>query len=766
MSVTNGTVAKDAKRLLERLAPAPRHICWTNGGWVTVDTPLTADRLREHLAGTAVVGSYPAADGVARFGIIDVDVHPPDGQDPTPEEVAAAEEYAMRKSAELGTAGVDHILIRGHDGGSYHLDFATTAIPADRLGRWLKAFVADAGPVQVDTFPAPGGGGNAVRLPGRHHKRSDSWSAVRSGDEWKAWPAPLQAFLELRENPADRFPDPGEPDRQEDPAGPPRTDRPGDVFNLLVPIEDVLAAYGWTLDREDGDRVRWTRPGKSESISASVRGNTVWVFTSAVKGLPKSEAGGKPYTAFALVACLEFGGNFARAAAALAKQGFCSPPSGGRSEPKVVAEVPDTPPPPTWPEPPGREAFFGLVGDITAVIEPASESDPVAVLVQTLICFGNRIGRRAHWVAESVRHYGNEFAVLMGQSSKARKGTSWGQVHHLFQLADQEPDGIRDPLSPSWSSDRILSGLSSGEGMIWAVRDPISKNGEITDEGVSDKRLLALEPEFANVLKQNDRQGNTLSTMLRQAWETGKLGSLVKNSPARSTDAHISVIGHITTEELSRYLTATESANGFGNRIMWFLVRRSKYLPEGGEPERRAMGELATRLRSAVRFAEGVGLMARDEEARELWHAIYRPLSEGGPGLAGALLGRAEAHVMRLAMLYALLDESPMIRAEHLLAATSLWDFSDRSVKFVFGESLGNPLADDLARLIRQAGTGGVTKSDIFQYLGRHAPAEKVNQALNLLVVQGVAYADKVSTGGRPSEKWFPGRKPNGGANG
>src|SRR5205823_2555764 len=101
---------------------------------------------------------------------------------------------------------------------------------------------------------------------------------------------------------------------------------------------------------------------------------------------------------------------------------------------------------------------------------------------------------------------------------------------------------------------------SSGEGLIWAVRDRIMKRekvkekGEVSyveveaDPGVSDKRLLVYEPEFANVLKQTERQGNTLSAILRQAWDGLDLRTLTKNSPARSTGAHVSLIGHITSD--------------------------------------------------------------------------------------------------------------------------------------------------------------------------------------------------------------------------
>jgi hypothetical protein len=125
------------------------------------------------------------------------------------------------------------------------------------------------------------------------------------------------------------------------------------------------------------------------------------------------------------------------------------------------------------------------------------------------------------------------------------------------------------------------------------------------------------------------REGNTLAPVIRAAWESGRLRTMVKNSPARATDAHISIIGHTTRDELRGLLTQTESANGFGNRFNWLAVRRSKCLPEGGKIETVNFNDLVTRLHSAIEFARGMEEMKRSEEARELWRAAYPELSEG-----------------------------------------------------------------------------------------------------------------------------------------
>jgi hypothetical protein len=229
---------------------------------------------------------------------------------------------------------------------------------------------------------------------------------------------------------------------------------------------------------------------------------------------------------------------------------------------------------------------------------------------------------------------------------------------------------------------------------------------------------------------------------------------MVKNSPAKATGPHISMIGNITVEEYRRCLTQTEIANGSANRYLAVCADRSKVLPLGGRVDPAAWGALRTELDLAVAFAKAAGEVGRDEEATAIWCAVYADLSEGKPGLAGAMLARAEAHVMRLAMLYALLDRSSLIQGPHLLAALALWDYVERSVYFIFGDSLGDPLADELLRLLR-ACPEGRTRNDLMEYFGRHQRSEKIGQALALLLQYQLARVEKQETGGRPAERWF-----------
>ena len=153
---------------------------------------------------------------------------------------------------------------------------------------------------------------------------------------------------------------------------------------------------------------------------------------------------------------------------------------------------------PQWPAL-GEAAYHGLAGEIVRTLEPETEADPVALLLSFFVCFGNAVGRKPHYLVEGDTHHGNLFAGLVGASGEGRKGTSLGRALRLF-----------DGIDGDWSKKCLSTGLSSGEGLIWAVRDrieglePIKEKGQIVgyqdvvrDPGVDDKRLLVVEPELA-----------------------------------------------------------------------------------------------------------------------------------------------------------------------------------------------------------------------------------------------------------------------------
>jgi len=346
----------------------------------------------------------------------------------------------------------------------------------------------------------------------------------------------------------------------------------------------------------------------------------------------------------------------------------------------------------------------------------------------------------------------NLFVAEVGKSSKSRKGLAWSTPRYLFKDID-----------PDWGQKRIQGGLSSGEGLVYAVRDrreekkPIREKSRVVDyetvmvdEGVDDKRLLCVEEEFAQVLKAATREGNIVSMILRCAWDGARLAPMTKNNPIQATNAHISIIAHITRDELLRHLTDTEQANGFANRFIWLFLERSKSIANPTGVPNELLEPLIDRLRDAVNFARKTTLMQRDADAAVVWKKAYDELSKEKAGLVGSITARGEAQTMRLACIHALTDQSAVVRIEHLEAAIALWEYSEKCAEFIFGDSQGDPAVDRIVAGLKQ---GPMDETEIAGLFNRHNYNEK-DRALAFIFKNEIAKPEIEVTGGRNRTVW------------
>lgn len=254
----------------------------------------------------------------------------------------------------------------------------------------------------------------------------------------------------------------------------------------------------------------------------------------------------------------------------------------------------------------------------------------------------------------------------------------------------------------------------------------------MAEPGINDKRLLCIEEEMSQVLKTGQRQGATISEIIRRSWDSrSTLQTMTKASPAKATDAHISILSHITKAELSREITETDLANGLANRFGWFLVRRVQLLPDPVRLSDDVADDLGRRIRQALEFAGTVGSITRDADASALWNVAYPALERDRPGLAGAITARASPITLRFALAFALLDCSRVIRPEHLEAALAIWDYAEKSVISIFGDLTGDAIADRILSLLHAEGQQ--TRNELYDAFGRNVPSARISHALDLL---------------------------------
>ena len=361
-------------------------------------------------------------------------------------------------------------------------------------------------------------------------------------------------------------------------------------------------------------------------------------------------------------------------------------------------------------------ARHGAVGSVINKLEPHTEAHPAALLIQYLVALGNIVGRGPYCVAESDRHYPNLFAAVVGDSSIGKKGTSWGRVMSLMREVD---DG--------WSSNNIVSGLGSGEAVIDKLKDcddPIAA-------AFTDKRLLLMEGEFAQVLQVMGRSGSTVSSIIRQAWDTGTLSNLTKGNHMMATNAHMSILAHITKSELRGLMSAMNASNGFSNRFLWCFSTRTKLLPDGGNIHAEEFYDEISSIRRNIAAIQQAGSfqVKRDDKASKFWREIYPDLTSNRVGRWGTSTSRGAPQVVRISLIFCLLDGKETIELPHLQAAKAVWDYCCSSARWAFEDFQFSPNANKLiAALSHESMTIAEASRTVF---GRNLSKMDINEVID-----------------------------------
>lgn len=407
------------------------------------------------------------------------------------------------------------------------------------------------------------------------------------------------------------------------------------------------------------------------------------------------------------------------------------------------------------------DACPGLLGDFVRLATRNSEADPAAVCITALVRFGaevysygGRSGLGPHFYIGETIHPPRLFAVICGNSSKARKGTSRHPVTKLFardhcQPADLKGWGVALPARESGGP------LSTGEGLAHHVRDESDEERErhqrqnpnepIREKG--DKRLIILDEEFASGLACTKREGNTLSMGIRCFWDSGDYAPLTKNNPVTVRGAHISILTHITMQELAVCLGEVQAVNGFGNRFLWICARRAKLVPLPSRMPDAELAPLQRELWRLVGLAQRRGTMTMTPPAVALWESLYTELSQEHSGLAGSIINRAEAQTLRLALIYALLDGAERIAENHLQAALAMWNYAQESALYIFGDRVADPLEEKVLEALK---AGPLTATELSAALNRHVPRERLQPLLQQMEGQQRISILKQKNAGRP----------------
>lgn len=380
-------------------------------------------------------------------------------------------------------------------------------------------------------------------------------------------------------------------------------------------------------------------------------------------------------------------------------------------------------------------ALYGPVGEFVRAVAPYTEADPAGVLFNALAAVGCMCGPTAGMAVSGQPEPPRLFVGTVGETGVGRKGTAQRVTEALLVRVDAD-----------FVAGHTASGLSTGEGLIYHVRDSVTRKvprrehgvttyEDVTEEGVADKRVLVVEDEFAATLKRMAERTSTLSPLLRAAYDGRPLRTLTRLAPMAATGAHVCLAVQITPAELHECLQSVEHVNGFANRFLWAAVRQQRELPEGEFLPRDQLDRIAGKIRHAVDFARGLtgegAILRRDRDAKAAWEAIYRKcnadLRDASSDVLRGLLARGTTHVLRVAALFALLDCTTTVRVDHLEAAAAVVDYSVASVLHIWGK---RPERGALARLVGAHVAAGapMSRSQQFQVFNGHLRAAQLDR--------------------------------------
>ncbi|RCW37487.1 uncharacterized protein DUF3987 [Halopolyspora algeriensis] len=441
-------------------------------------------------------------------------------------------------------------------------------------------------------------------------------------------------------------------------------------------------------------------------------------------------------------------------------------------------DTPDLPPDPeteqrAWAEigrarselPDRDETMFATyLGSVVRDLAPTSEADPANILASLLAATGVYLGPRPHIRAGDDRHPLLIWPLVIGRTSIGRKGAGYSAAKRLLTAADAE-----------FVAANIHSGLTSGEGLAQVFSDDEDDGATGPDETTGtgktgkpsrarllppgDRRLLAFEPEWANVMARMRREGNTLSATLRGAWEGGNLSTLGVNARI-VRDTHVGILTHITPGEFKAKVSGSDLAGGTYNRFLPVFVAQTQFLPAGTGASPELLEHLGNDLRTRLDIGARLGQLTFTHDAAYAWRRLY--VEFGGhstdDGPIEQFLSRAAPNCLRVAGIHAALDGTPHIHPEHLAAAAAFIRYAVASARAIF--TAASPQRAKLARFIAEAGAQGRARTEISRdCFGGNESKTDIDAWLDQLIERGEITKDiqrpAGGKGGRAKETYI-----------
>ncbi|MBS0464771.1 MAG: DUF3987 domain-containing protein [Proteobacteria bacterium] len=405
---------------------------------------------------------------------------------------------------------------------------------------------------------------------------------------------------------------------------------------------------------------------------------------------------------------------------------------------------------------PTETMFYGLLGEMATLAADGTEVNPSSAMAAGMVWLSATMGRNTCIAVGNEWHHLRLYGLHVGRSSRGGKGMS-------LALLDRVRKAIAERHGEATYGNVHRGGLSSREGLALLIRDGY-KDGKQDIEPIIDKRLFIVESEFANVLSQAKRDGNTLSSALRDCWDGVSIKPATKSSRIWASRPHVALHGCITPSELRNKIASNELSNGFANRFLILWAERIGSKPFPARASDAQVEALADRFATVIDFgragypdADTPQRLSFERKAIGLYADLYDHYRKPHPAgeLVTGLLERRAPMLLRMAGLFAITDLSTVIERQHVAAAGAWIDYYTQSVAMVFApmvdafsEAQRNEDAEKLHTYLSERGawTGRTDISnDCFK---KRLPKQDLDAAIESLALEDRIERREMDTGG------------------
>jgi hypothetical protein len=406
-------------------------------------------------------------------------------------------------------------------------------------------------------------------------------------------------------------------------------------------------------------------------------------------------------------------------------------------------------------------ALYGPIGEWVKFIANRSESHPAALLMQALAIFGNRIGSEyaddacPGFLQGESYHRTALYIMVIGDSGRGAKGDSWNYARSLLKRVD-----------PTFYPHE---GVQTGEGFIEVLADdiPLDEHSVIQGEkvqhikkgGQRDRRFFNFEPEYGRVLHVASRTGATIKDIVRALWDYGSTAKVTAGSQHSVSNVTLSMVAHVTPPELERDFDQVDLMSGYGNRFLFCWSERTRTLKQEYPLTKEEYNQFVPILIDALEYGHEDAPEDYEftDEARELWtDEVSRWKAAAHPSsMVHALKSRFRPQVKRLAVIYAVSDQSDVIDVPHLQAALAVWDYSVQTVEYCLADQIGDKDANKLYQALLESPSGLTRKEVYAEVFKMNKSSQQIDRAVKLLKDRNLIIEKKMSGRTKSTTIWI-----------